>query len=111
MIRPSSTKSQSGEGDPEMHRAKKGNDWYFGMKARIGVDAESGLTHTAVPTPANAHDVTHAHALLYGDETDVFGNAGYQGVAKRGENKAWGGDRARGSEAGQAQSAALYPAG
>lgn len=68
---PSSTKNQSGERDPEMHRPKKGNDWYFGMKAHIGVDAESGFTPTAVPTPANANDVTHAHALLCCDVTDV----------------------------------------
>jgi IS5 family transposase len=85
---PSSTKNQSGERDPDMHQTKKGNQWYFGMKAHIGVDAESGLTHTVVTTAANVNDVTQAHALLHGKETDVFGDAGYQGVAKREENQA-----------------------
>jgi IS5 family transposase len=84
---PSSTKNQSGERDPDMHQTKKGNQWYFGMKAHIGVDTESGLTHTVVTTPANVNDVTQAHALLHGDETDVFGDAGYQGVEKREENQ------------------------
>ena len=84
---PSSTKNQAGERDPDMHQTKKGNQWYFGMKAHIGVDAESGLTHTVVTTPANVNDVTQAHALLHGDETDVFGDAGYQGVEKREENQ------------------------
>ena len=83
---PSSTKNQAGERDPEMHQTKKGNNWHFGMKAHIGVDAESGLTHTVVTTAANINDVTQAHALLHGDETDVFGDAGYQGVEKREEN-------------------------
>ena len=84
---PSSTKNQSGERDPEMHQTKKGNNWYFGMKAHIGVDAESGLTHTVVTTPANVNDVTQAGALLHGDEADVFGDAGYQGVEKREQNQ------------------------
>ena len=83
---PSSTKNQAGERDPDMHQTKKGNNWHFGMKAHIGVDAESGLTHTVVTTAANVNDVTQAHALLHGDETDVFGDAGYQGVEKREEN-------------------------
>ena len=83
---PPSTKNRSGERDPEMHQAKKGNQWHFGMKAHIGVDAESGLTHTVIGTAANVNDVTQAQALLHGDETDVFGDAGYQGVEKREEN-------------------------
>ena len=57
------------------------------MKAHIGVDAESGLVHTVVATAANEHDVTQAHTLLHGDETDVFADAGYVGVAKREENQ------------------------
>jgi IS5 family transposase len=65
---PSSTKNQSGERDPDMHQTKKCNNWYFGMKAHIGVDAESGLTHTVVTTAANVNDVTQAHALLHGEE-------------------------------------------
>ena len=84
---PSSTKNGSGERDPEMHQAKKGNQWHFGMKAHIGVDAESGLVHTVVATAANEHDVTKAHALLHGKETDVFADAGYVGVDKREENQ------------------------
>jgi IS5 family transposase len=84
---PSSTKNQGGQRDPEMHQAKKGNQWHFGMKAHIGVDAHSGLTHTVVGTPANTHDVTQAQTLLHGDENDVFGDAGYQGVDKREENQ------------------------
>ena len=80
---PSSTKNQDRQRDPEMHQTKKGNQWYFGMKAHIGVDAESGLTHTVVTTPANVNDVTQAHACLQGEETEVFGDAGYLGVVKR----------------------------
>ena len=84
---PSSTKNQDGERDPDMHQTQKGNQWFFGMKAHIGVDAESGLTHTVVTTAANVNDVTQAHALLHGRETDVFADAGYQGVGKRAENQ------------------------
>ena len=83
---PPSTKNRDGKRDPEMTQTKKGNQWYFGMKAHIGVDAASGLTHTLIGTAANAGDVTQAQALLHGDETDVFGDAGYQGVEKRAEN-------------------------
>ena len=54
---PSSTKNKSGERDPEMHQSKKGNQWYFGMKAHIGVDAESGLVHTVRGTSGNVNDV------------------------------------------------------
>jgi IS5 family transposase len=85
---PSSTKNRDGARDPEMHQTKKGNQWHFGMKAHIGVDAESGLVHTVVGTAANAHDITQAHALLHGEETDVFADAGYRGVEKREEIKA-----------------------
>lgn len=80
---PSSTKNQSGERDPEMHQTRKGQQWYFGMKAHIGVDAASGLTHTLVTTPANVNDVTQAQALLHGAERLAFGDAGYQGIKKR----------------------------
>ena len=84
---PSSTKNSSGERDPEMHQTKKGNQWHFGMKAHIGVDADSGLVHTVVGTAANVNDVTQAHALVHGEETDVFADAGYQGVGKRDETQ------------------------
>ena len=82
---PSSTKNVSGERDPEMHQAKKGNQWHFGMKAHIAVDAESGIVHSMTTTSANVNDVTQAGALLHGQETDAFGDAGYRGVAKREE--------------------------
>jgi IS5 family transposase len=84
---PSSTKNQSEGRDPEMHQTKKGNEWHFGMKAHIGADAQSGLVHTLVTTAANVNDVTQAHKLLHGKETRAFGDAGYQGVEKREENK------------------------
>ena len=84
---PSSTKNSSGERDPEMHQTKKGNQWHFGMKAHIGVDAGSGLVHTVVGTSANVNDVTQAHALVHGEETDVFADSGYQGVGKRHETQ------------------------
>ena len=82
---PSSTKNKHGERDPEMHQTKKGNQWHFGMKAHIGVDAESGLVHTVIGTAANVSDVTQAGALLHGQEDVAFGDAGYQGVHKRPE--------------------------
>jgi IS5 family transposase len=80
---PSSTKNKSGERDPEMHQSKKGNQWYFGMKAHIGVDADSGLVHTVKGTAGNVNDVVEANALLHGQEAEVFGDAGYQGADKR----------------------------
>ena len=84
---PSSTKNAKRERDPEMHQTKKGNQWYFGMKAHIGVDADSGLAHTLATTPANTSDVAVAHELLHGDEETVHGDAGYEGVGKREENR------------------------
>jgi len=83
---PPSTKNKDGKRDPEMHQSKKGKQWYFGMKAHIGVDAQSGLVHTLIGTAGHVSDITQAQALLHGDETDVFGDAGYQGVEKREEN-------------------------
>ena len=83
---PSSTKNRAGERDPEMHQTKKGNQWHFGMKAHIGVDSETGIVHSLSTTAANAHDVTEAHNLLHGGETQVWCDAGYQGVHKRDEN-------------------------
>lgn len=85
---PSSTKNSTGTRDPEMHQTQKGNAWHFGMKAHIGVDADSGLVHTVVGTAANTHDVTQAHALVHGEEADVFADAGYQGVEKRQDTQA-----------------------
>ena len=82
---PSSTKNADGERDPEMKQTKKGNNWYFGMKAHIGVDAASGLVHTVVGTAANVNDLNVAGQLLHGEEQTAFGDAGYQGVHKRAE--------------------------
>jgi len=84
---PSSTKNSTGTRDPEMHQAKKGNQWFFGLKAHIGADCESGLVHTVVTTAANVADVTQTHALLHGKERLVFGDAGYTGADKREELK------------------------
>ena len=80
-----STKNKGGEHDPEMHQTKKGNQWHFGMKAHIGVDAQSGLVHSVVGTAANVNDVTQGHSLLHGEEEVVFADAGYQGATKRAE--------------------------
>ena len=84
---PSSTKNAKRERDPEMHQTKKGNQWYFGMKAHIGVDAESGLAHSLATTAANVSDVATAHEVLHGEEEVVHGDAGYEGVGKREENR------------------------
>jgi len=84
---PSSTKNKKNERDPDMHQTKKGNQWHFGMKAHIGVDAKSGLTHTLVTTAANEHDLNQLKNLLHGDEEFISGDAGYQGAEKREELK------------------------
>jgi IS5 family transposase len=82
---PSSTKNSGNARDPEMHQTKKGNQWHFGMKAHIGVDAQSGLVHTVVGTAAHVSDINVAGTLLHGEEHAAFGDAGYQGVDKRAE--------------------------
>jgi IS5 family transposase len=82
---PSSTKNRHKERDPEMHQVKKGNAWHFGMKAHIGVDAQSGLVHTIVGTAANVADISQAHTLLHGEEKNAHADAGYIGVEKREE--------------------------
>lgn len=79
---PCSTKNETGQRDPEMHQTKKGNQWYFGMKAHIGVDASSGLVHTVVTTAANKADVNIADELLHGKEQTVHADAGYTGADK-----------------------------
>ncbi len=88
---PSSTKNQDKARDPEMHQTKKGNQYYFGMKAHIGVDLGSGLVHTVTTTAANVADVTEVAKLLHGKETSVHADAGYTGAAKRVPNRklAW----------------------
>ena len=83
---PSSTKNRIGQRDPEMCQVKKGNQYHFGMKLHIGVDAKTGLVHSLATTSANGHDVTQTHGLLHGGEQRVWGDAGYGGVQKREEN-------------------------
>ena len=75
---PSSTKNAKKARDPEMHQTKKGNQWYFGMKAHIGVDSRSKLIHAAVATPANVADGTVLPDLLHGKETRVWGDQAYR---------------------------------
>ena len=76
---PSSTKNATGKRDPEMHQTKKGNQWYFGLKAHIGVDAKEGTVHTVVTTAANVADSRVLPELLHGEERKVWGDGGYQG--------------------------------
>jgi IS5 family transposase len=85
---PSSTKNKDHKRDPEMHSSKKGEQMYFGMKAHIGADAESGLVHTVRGTSGNVHDVVQGNSLLHGQERDAFGDAGYQGIEKRADAQA-----------------------
>lgn len=80
---PSSTKNADGQRDPEMHQTKKGNQWYFGMKAHIGVDADSGLVHTVTTTAANEADVEQVADLLHGKEQQVWADSGYRGAQSR----------------------------
>ena len=80
---PSSTKNSTGERDPEMHQTRKGNQWHFGMKAHIAVDAESGLVHTVTTTPANEADVEQLTDLLHGKEEQVWADSGYRGAQSR----------------------------
>ena len=82
---PPSTKNADKARDADMHQTKKGQQYYFGMKAHIGADVESGLVHSLHTTPANESDVAHAHELLHGQEQTVFADAGYVGVQKRPE--------------------------
>jgi IS5 family transposase len=65
--------------DPEMHQTRKGNQWYFGLKAHIGVDAKQGTMHTMVTTAANVSDCRVLPDLLHGEERKVWGDGGYQG--------------------------------
>lgn len=82
---PSSTKNASGQRDPEMHQTKKGNQWHFGMKAHIGVDAGTGYVHTVTATAANVHDLDEAVNLVRADDEVVYADAGYQGAPRRPE--------------------------
>ena len=80
---PSSTKNATGTRDPEMHQTKKGNQWYFGMKAHTGVDAGTGYVHSVSVTAASVHDLDQITNLVRDDDQVVYADAGYQGVDKR----------------------------
>jgi transposase, IS5 family len=80
---PSSTKNVTGGRDPEMHQTKKGGQWYFGMKAHIGVDAGTGYVHSLRATAANVHDLDEAVNLARADDEVIYADAGYQGVDQR----------------------------
>lgn len=82
---PSSTKNATGTRDPQMHQTKKGNQWYFGMKAHIGADAGTGYVHSVTCTAANVHDLDEAVNLVREDDEVVYADAGYQGAHKRPE--------------------------
>jgi transposase, IS5 family len=91
---PSSTKNKAGARDPEMSSTKKGNDWYFGMKAHIGVDADSGVVHSLDTSTAKLHDSQVWDALLHGEEVSVWADKGYVSAAREaafaGPGKVWG---------------------
>jgi len=91
---PSSTKNKTKARDPEMSSTKKGNDWYFGMKAHIGVGADSGVTHSRETSAAKLHDSQVRDALLHGEETSVWTDKGYVSAEREaaftGPGKVWG---------------------
>ena len=76
---PPSTKNKDRARDPEMHQTKKGKQWYFGMKAHIGVDSRTKVIHAVAASAANVHDATCLGQLLHGEETEVWGDSAYQG--------------------------------
>jgi len=91
---PPSTRNKSGARDPEMSSARKGNDWYFGMKVHIGVDTDSGVTHSLETSTARLHDSQVRDALLHGDETSVRADKGHVSAEREAAftapGKAWG---------------------
>jgi IS5 family transposase len=80
---PSSTKNKRKESDSEMHSVVKGNQWFFGMRCHIVVDAASGLAHSAESTATNVHELNIAGDRLHGDERLIYGNAGHIGIEQR----------------------------
>lgn len=81
---PSSMKNKTGKRAPEVHQVKKGNEWHFGMKVHVGVDAGTGYVHTITGTAANEHDSQQAHKLIRKGEDEVmYGDSGYPGVDKQ----------------------------
>jgi IS5 family transposase len=91
---PSSTKNEARARDPEMSSTKKGDTWYFGMKAHVGVDADSGIVHSLETTTAKVHDSQVWDALLHGGEASVWADKGYVSAAREaafaGPGKFWG---------------------
>ena len=91
---PSSTKNEAKTRDPEMSSTKKGNEWYFGMKAHVGVDAQSGIVHSLDTTTAKTHDSQVWDELLHGDETSIWADKGYVSATREaafsGPEKFWG---------------------
>ena len=91
---PSSTKNEAGKREPETSSTKKGNTWYFGMKAHVGVDAESGVTYSLENSTAKLHDSQVWDDLLHGDETSVWADKGYVSAEREAafteEGKVWG---------------------
>ncbi|MBO6690048.1 MAG: IS5 family transposase [Henriciella sp.] len=91
---PSSTKNKAGKRDPEMTSTKKGNDWYFGMKAHVGVDADSGVVHSLETSTAKLHDSQVWDEVLHGDETSVWADKAYVSAEREdafaGPDKFWG---------------------
>jgi len=79
---PSSTKNASGERAPEMHQTKKGNQWYFGAKAHIGVDSEETVAHSVTTSAASVADKHMLPDLLHGEERKVWGDSAYQGQSE-----------------------------
>ncbi len=82
---PTSIKNQKKERDPEIHQTNKGNEWRFGMKVHIGVDAGSGYVTAVEATSANVHDMTMESKLIRQDDLGVYGDSGYLGIEKREE--------------------------
>lgn len=80
---PSSTKNSTRERDPEMHQTKKGNQYYFGAKAHIGVDSKEGIVHSVCTSAASVHDKHMLPDLLHGEEKKVWGDSGYQGQTEK----------------------------
>ena len=76
---PSSTKNRSRERDPEMHQTRKGKQWYFGLKAHVGVDSKQGHVHSVCTSAASVADKHMLPDLLHGDECKVWGDGAYQG--------------------------------
>ena len=83
MLASTSTENKDKARDPEMHSSKKSNQWYYGMNAHIGVDADLGLVHTVKGTAGHVHDINEGNALLHRHEQIVFADAGYRGIEKR----------------------------